>query len=368
VPRRIPPAPRLERAPTPTDDPADAARQLLAAARDLGFDPVGIAPPVVPEEAPRLSDWLAAGRQGGMAYMARDPGGRADAGTLLEGARAVLMVALPYAPERAARPDPAPPTERGYVATYAQAGFDYHRVLAGRLELLAEFFRALQPGARARRFCDTAPLLERAFARAAGLGFVAKNTCLIDPRRGSFLFLGGLVVDRPLPPDGDDVAGSCGTCTRCLEACPTDAFPAPFVLDARRCISYLTIEHRGAWPADEDLRREAGTHVFGCDVCQTVCPWNLKFAPAADPDLAPDPERRAPVLTALYERAARGFKSLARDTPWERAGKRGFLRNVATAMGNAGDPRHRPALEALAEHDDPAVRDHARWALGRLGG
>jgi epoxyqueuosine reductase len=250
------------------------------------------------------------------------------------------------------------------VATYAQPTYDYHRVLAARLAHLELLYADLIPGGRARRFCDTAPLLERAFARLAGLGFVGKNTQLIHPRRGSFFFLGGVVLDAPLPCDAPDEQADCGTCTLCLEACPTDAFAAPFELDARRCISYLTIERRGVYAPE--LREQVGAHLFGCDVCQSVCPWNGKFAVPPDPQLEPDPARRDPPLVPLYERARDGFKSIARGTPWDRAGKRGFLRNLATAMGNVGGQECRGPLDELAVHEDPAVSEHARWARARL--
>jgi len=365
--RRIPPSsqsvPEFDR--TPAGDLAEAARRLKAAAVSLGFSAVGIALPRLPaEEQSRFERWLSEGRQGEMAWIAVDPAERCDAGALLEGAAAVLVAALPYPPERRPRPDPQPPAERGYVASYAQAPYDYHRVLAGRLEQLAQLYADMLPGATARRFCDTSPLLERAFARAAGLGFVGKNTLLINPRAGSYAFLGGLVLDRALPADVAATLPSCGTCTRCLEVCPTDAFPAPFELDARRCISYLTIEHRGAYPAE--LRAGVGTHLFGCDLCQSVCPWN-KFAPPSDEELDSEAIRVEPDLLGLYQRFRTSFKGIAKGTPWERAGKRGFLRNLATAMGNAGRPDlHRPALEELAAHDDPAVAEHADWALKRL--
>jgi epoxyqueuosine reductase len=273
------------------------------------------------------------------------------------------VVALSYRPETEAPPRVG--SERGAVSTYAQGSWDYHRVMSARLRILERVWcEVLYPGARARRFTDTAPLLERAYARLAGLGFVGKNTCLIDPHSGSFLFLGGVILDRALAPSVGDVAASCGGCTACLDACPTQAFPAPHVLDARRCISYLTIEARGPYP--DELREGVGPHVYGCDICQTVCPWNHKFAPPGDPELAPVEERAHPPLDLLFRRARDGFKSLARGAAWTRTGKRGFLRNVATVMGNTRDPRHRPALEELAAHDDPGVSEHARWALERL--
>lgn len=359
-PRRVPPEWSLAAPPGPAPSLADAAAELERAARELGFTAFGVAPARVdPLDLARLDAWLGQGHQGGMGWLKETGAARGDATTVLEGAQAVVMVGLPA-------PPPAPPAPgRARVATYAQGRFDYHRVLAVRLELLVLHLAALLPGARARRFCDTTPVLERAFARAAGLGFVGKNGMVIDPRLGSTFLLGGIAVDRPLPPTPPaDPLPSCGSCTRCLDACPTQAFPAPYVLDARRCISYLTIEHVGPW--DEALRAPSGAHVFGCDICQAVCPWNEKFAPPADVDLAPEPERAAPELGWLAETAEARFKSIAWNTPWERAGKRGFLRNVATALGNSGDPVHRALLERLAAHEDEGVREHARWALEQL--
>lgn len=358
----------------PAASPAEAARALARAARRLGFSAFGIAPARLPDEArARLREWLEAGRQGAMSYMAQAPDDRADAASVLPGARAVLVVTLPYAPPRDLPPGRV---DEAWVATYAQAPLDYHKVIAPRLEALRLHALALLPGAQARRFCDTTPLLERGFAVAAGLGFVGKNTLVIDPLRGSSFVIGGVALDRDLPavdaagepiPDGGPappLQAGCGTCTRCLDVCPTQAFPAPHVLDAGRCISYLTIEQRGA--VDPALRELTGNHVFGCDLCQTVCPWNEKFALPPDRELAPDPARAQPPLLALARRALEGFKGIARATPFDRAGKRGFLRNVATALGNARDPRARPLLETLGRHDDPAVAEHARWALERL--
>ncbi len=364
-PKRIPPSAewKLDAIGTgPARDPADAAQRLKAAARSLGFEPVGITSPrLSQQERDRLQGWIEQERHGEMAYMARPERDRSDATTLLEGARSVLMVALAYPPMTSAEP-PAAGSAR--ISTYAQAPYDYHRVLGARLQLLVEFVAELIPGAAARRFCDTAPLLERAFAVQAGLGFVGKNTNVINRSRGSFFFLGGLALDVELPADAPDPIGSCGTCTRCLDACPTDAFPAPYELDARRCISYLTIEHRGAFA--EELRGQIGAQAFGCDICQAVCPWNRKFAPDGDPELSAEPARRDPVVLELYQRARDGFKSLARGTPWERTGKRGFLRNLATVMGNEGNAAYGPALAELADHPDPAVAEHAAWARERL--
>ncbi|HBP21834.1 MAG TPA: tRNA epoxyqueuosine(34) reductase QueG [Planctomycetes bacterium] len=353
-------------APAPAGSPAEAARRLKAAARELGFDPVGIAPARLPaQELERLEAWLAAEHQAGMDWLAEDSAARADAGSLLAGAEAVLMVGLAYpapAAELSARDEAGRPL--GWTSTYAQGPIDYHRVFAARLTALEDFCRALLPGCATRRTCDTAPLLERAFAHQAGLGFWGKNTMLIHARRGSAFFLGGLIVDRPLPPDGPQPLASCGSCTRCLDACPTDAFPAPYVLDAGRCIAYLTIEHRGPVPAE--LRAEVSQHVFGCDICQAVCPFNQRFAPPADAELAAAPERTHPPLLELAARAQTSFKKLARGTAFYRAGKKSFLRNLATAAGNAGDASLLPLAEELARHEDPAVAEHGAWAAARL--
>jgi epoxyqueuosine reductase len=350
----------LDRA--PAGSPEDGRARLLDAARRLGFTLAGIAPARLPEEElARLRAWLARSEHGTMGWLERDPEARADvARAFLPGARSVLVVGLPYAPER----DPRPRGEgRARVSCYAR-GDDYHAVLAPRLEALAELARALFPGASVRRFTDTAPVLERAYGRAAGLGFYGKNGCLIEPRHGSYFFLGGLAIDRELPTDAPDVTGSCGTCTLCIDACPTAAIVAPHRIDARRCISYLTIEHRGAY--DESLRPLISDHVFGCDICQAVCPWNEKFAPPGDPAFAARPALERPLLLELHARAVRSFKSIARGSAMARAGKTSFLRNIATAMGNDPRPTHSEALRALAEHEDAAVRDHARWALARV--
>jgi len=293
--------------------------------------------------------------------MERDFEARADASAkLLPGARSVVMALLPYPPEL----DPGAPAP---ISCYAR-GADYHRVLGERLDRLAAFAAELLPGVATRRFVDTAPLLERAFAARAGLGFFGKNACLINPRLGSYFFLGGFALDRELGLD--DALGaiplpSCGTCTRCLEACPTGAIPTPFRVDSRRCISYLTIEHRGAY--DASLRERVGARVFGCDVCQAVCPWNGKFAPEGDPAFAPREELSGP-LAALHARIEASFKGTTRGTALPRALKRGFERNLATAMASGSAPEELEALRALAASEHEEVREHARWALEKRGG
>jgi epoxyqueuosine reductase len=215
----------------------------------------------------------------------------------------------------------------------------------------------------ARTYVDTGPIVERAWAASAGLGAWGKNTCLLHPEHGSWFFLGEIVTDLDLPPD-EPRADMCGSCTACLEACPTGALPAPYVLDARRCISYLTIEIKG--PIPKTLREGVGQHVFGCDICQDVCPWNHKRRHRGGAAFEPRPNAVAPNLADLAGLDDEAFRERFRRSPVKRAKRRGLLRNVAVALGNSGDPGHRPVLECLVRDGDPVVREHAEWARRRL--
>jgi epoxyqueuosine reductase len=339
-------------------------------ARHLGFDLLGIVPAAPPSTIARYRAWLAQGYHGGMGYLARPDAvaRRADPARILPGARYLIVVGLNYHTRPlppALRDDPA----RGLIASYAW-GDDYHDLMLPRLEQLAAALEVQtgEPVAH-RAYVDTGPLLERDLAAAAGLGFVGKNTNLIHPRRGSWLFLGELLLAAELPPrDGGGSRGTCGRCTRCLEACPTAAFAAPYVLDARRCISYLTIEHRG--PIPSELRPLLGNRIFGCDICQEVCPWNRRFArPGAEAALQPrDAGRIAPRLLDLLALDEETFRRRFRHTPIWRARRRGLLRNAAVAAGNWGHPSAVPALARALEDDEPLIRSHAAWALGRIGG
>jgi epoxyqueuosine reductase len=264
-------------------------------------------------------------------------------------------------PSPAAALDPL----RGQVARYAR-GEDYHEVLAAKLD---DLFRRLQetvsPDIRGRRYVDTGPLLERDLAARAGLGWFGKNTCILHREQGSYFFLGALLLNVELPPDGATSA-HCGTCSRCLDCCPTGAFLAPYVLDARRCISYLTIELKGAIP--RDLRPLVGNWIFGCDLCQEVCPWNRKAAAAREPAFTPRAALRTPELIPLLDMTQEEFSHTFRGSPVKRAKRRGLLRNVCVALGNSGDRRAiEPLIRALSP-EEPLVRGHAAWALGRLGG
>jgi epoxyqueuosine reductase len=353
------------------------AERLIAQAHRLGFDLAGIVPPGPSAGLDRYRAWLEQGYHGEMAYLARPDAvaARGDPARLLPGVRSVVVVGANY---YAGSLPPAPGNDpsRGAIARYAW-GDDYHDLLVPRLRQLAAWLEAEtgKPVAH-RAYADTGPLLEREMAARAGLGFVGKNTALIHPRLGSWLFLGALLLDVEIPPPGpgssggsEPVApgGACGRCTRCLDACPTGALVAPYLLDARRCLSYLTIELKGAIPAG--LRPLLGNRIFGCDVCQEVCPWNRRFArPTGEPAFQPRPESMASRLLDLMALDDDGFRRRFRGSPVLRAKRRGLLRNVAVALGNWGDRAAVPALSRALADAEPLIREHAAWALGRIGG
>ncbi|MBI3911490.1 MAG: tRNA epoxyqueuosine(34) reductase QueG [Armatimonadetes bacterium] len=342
----------------------DLKAALRERAYSLGFELFGVAAATPAETRAAYEEWLAAGYAGEMAYLGRDPARRADPRRAWPDTAAILVVGLNYRPveeESQARSDPT----RGRFARYA-LGDDYHEVLATRLRALLATARELGgPEVEGRVYVDTGPLLERDLAARAGLGWFGKNTMLLNRRYGSYFFLGALLLNVPLTPDGP-VSAHCGTCTRCLNACPTGAFVAPYVLDARRCISYLTIELKG--PIPRPLRPLVGNWVFGCDICQEVCPWNRKAPPGDEPAFSARQGLPAPELVALLALTPEAFRERFRRSPVKRARRRGLLRNVCVALGNSGDRAVVPHL-ARALHDEEAlVRGHAAWALGRLGG
>jgi epoxyqueuosine reductase len=351
--------------------PEPLEARILAAAVELGFARAGITSATRSEQAAeRLERWLGAGHHGEMQYMT---GGldRSSPTELFEPARSVLVVAMPYGaapvPLRRSATGPALAAPlRGYVARYAR-GEDYHRVLKSKLERLGLAIDALVGRPVGRRACvDSAPLLERDFAERAGLGFAAKSTLTIAPGVGSFFLLGELLLDISLAPTARLSAG-CGTCTRCLTACPTGAFVGPYQLDARRCISYLTIELKGSIPYE--LRRLIGSHVFGCDICQDVCPWNhSRHAPARDPELGSRDALEAPELEALLFLTSSGYRRLVAGTALSRVSRARLARNAAVALGNSRSrAAEAPLSRALNAHPSELVRSHAAWALGELG-
>jgi epoxyqueuosine reductase len=348
------------------------AERLIAQAHRLGFDLAGIAPVGPPAGLDRYRAWLEQDYHSEMAYLARPEAvaARGDPARLLPGVRSVVVVGVNYytgPPPPALGNDPS----RGLIARYAW-GDDYHDVLVPRLRQLAAWLEAEtgKPVAH-RAYADTGPLLEREMAARAGLGFVGKNTALIHPRLGSWLFLGELLLDVDIV--GGEVVGRestpaswCGRCTRCLDACPTGALVAPYVLDARRCLSYLTIELKGPIPAG--LRPLLGNRIFGCDVCQEVCPWNRRFArPSGEAAFQPRPDSMTPRLLDLMALDDDGFRRRFRGSAVMRAKRRGLLHNVAVALANWGDPAAVPALNRALGDAEPLIREHAAWALSRIG-
>jgi epoxyqueuosine reductase len=340
---------------------------IKAEARRLGFELAGIAPAVTPTGIHEFLDWLEQGYAGEMKYLERREEAYEHPRHVLDGVRSVIMLGMNYrARDPASTSVSSAQRKRGVprVARYAQAPTDYHDLIRGRLAALAEFVRRELPGCRTRGIVDTAPLLERDFARLAGLGWFGKNTMLINKKLGSWFFLAALLVDRELEYDAPHAASHCGTCTRCLDACPTEAFVGPYVLDARRCISYLTIENRGSIP--EDQRSGMGDWLFGCDICQDVCPWNHKAPATSAPDLQPDPNLSAVDLTALLTISETEFAARFGATPLARPGRAGIVRNAAIVAGNSGDASLLPALTAALQDESPIVREAAAWGLGRL--
>lgn len=327
-------------------------------ARELGFARAAIVPVEPPRRHELFASWLAAGYGGEMAYLAAPE--RADLHALLATAKSLIVVALAYD-----RVDPIPTAHlTGRIARYAR-GEDYHLVMRDRLVALADrLARELGAPVASRPCVDSAPVLEREWAERGGLGFVAKNTMLIAPGAGSYLVLGELLVDVELAPTGEPPKPRCGTCTRCLDACPTRAFVDAYTLDARRCISYLTIEYQGVIP--RELRVAMGTWVFGCDICQEVCPFNAGTGEGYDPLLTPrSVEHALPDLIRLAHIGSSQLRQLVKRTAMRRISKSSLLRNVAIALGNTGDPAAVDPLRHLLG-GEPLVRAHAVWALRRL--
>jgi epoxyqueuosine reductase len=335
--------------------------RLKRQAHALGFDLVGVAPAGPADGFDRLRDWLARGYAGDMDYMHRHGDARRHPESVLPEVRSVVMAGMNYKP--AEGPEPSPLGPRGKVARYAR-GADYHDVLRGRLNRMLAWLQAERPGCRGRGVVDTAPLLERDFARRAGLGWFGKNTMLLNKRLGSYFFLGALLVDVELQPDEPFSANHCGTCTACLDACPTAAFVGPGVLDARRCISYLTIELKGL--VARELRGGVGDWAFGCDVCQEVCPWNRKAPAATDAELRARPELESLDPVELLGLTEEEFRRRFRGTALFRTKRRGLLRNAALVLGNAGDARALPALRRATGDAEPVVREAAAWAIAEI--
>ena len=351
----------------PSAEPGELAERLKQRALGLGFDRAGVAKLGPSPESEAFRGWLARGLHGEMHWLARKVDERVDPRRLFEGAHSALVVGLVYDQPIPSPPEPQP---TGRIARYA-GGDDYHGVMLDRLLRLGDELAALagRP-VRWRAYVDTGPVLERVLAAEAGLGWIGKNTCLIDPALGSYLFLGVLLSDLDLAA-GAREPDHCGSCRACLDACPTDAFPEPYVLDATRCLSYTTIELRGAIP--EPLRAGQGDRVFGCDVCQEVCPWNTRTRRGIPADreglrarLAPRPTWARASLAWLLGLDEEAWRAATRGTALRRAKWRGLVRNALVAAGNVGDPDLVPLLERHARGSDPLLAEHARWSLVRL--
>ena len=336
---------------------------VKARASELGFDLVGIAPAHPPPHGHFYLQWLSAGYAGSMDYLSRDDAvrRRLDPREALPGARSIVVVALNY---YNGGDGPVSDPARPVIARYAR-GTDYHLVFEEKLAELAAFLESsASSDAATKTYVDYGPVLERDHAQRAGLGWIGKNTVLINPSLGSYLFLGEIITDLELEPDDPFVPDHCGTCERCIVACPTDAIRGPRELDARRCISYLTIELRGPIPLE--LRPLVGNRVFGCDICQEVCPWNDLVPETREPRFRPRDDVTGPELIELMSLNDAEFRSRYADTPLERARRSGFLRNVAVALGNWGNRAAVPALTSGLADEEPLVRGHAAWALGRI--
>ncbi len=350
---------------TATDlDPAVAARRIKALAREAGFQRCGIAGIELGADEAYLRDWLADGLYGSMDWMARHGDKRSRPAELVPGTLRVISVGLDYGSDEEEAWQTLTDGERAYVARYA-LGRDYHKLMRNRLQKLADRIAEEIGPFGHRVFVDSAPVLERALARNAGLGWIGKNTCLIDKDGGSWFFLGEIYVDLPLPID-PPASAHCGTCTRCIDICPTQAIVAPHRLDARRCIAYLTIEHEGA--IDEELRPLIGNRIFGCDDCQLVCPWN-KFAKRTDePDFRVRNDLDKATLAELFAWSEAEFMQRTEGSAIRRSGYERWLRNIAVALGNAPtSPEVIAALQSRIEMTDPIVREHVTWALARHG-
>ena len=334
-------------------------------ARELGFSYVGITHPDTGPHAQRLQQWLDDGFHGEMGYMADHGDKRYTPRSLVDGTRRVISVRLDYRPEPDSPARVLTNPEKAYITRYA-VGRDYHKLMRKRLATLAKKIDEAVDGYDYRAFVDSAPVLERALAQRAGLGWIGKNNMVIHPKAGSFFFLGEIFTSAPLPVDEPFEKEHCGSCAACLDICPTDAFEGPYRLDARKCISYLTIELSGSIPVE--LRAKMGNRVFGCDDCQLVCPWNKFSKPTAEPDFQPRHGLDNTELATLFLWTEEQFLKRTEGSAIRRTGYQGWLRNLAVGLGNA--PSTIPVIEGLkqrADHPSDLVREHVQWALAQHG-
>ncbi len=339
---------------------------ILNETRRLGFLLAGVTTPDPPPHLSAFENWINQGRHAAMDYLASDRSRtrRADLRLILPECKSVLVLALPYANPKTAPVKASVNATEGQIASYAW-GNDYHLVISERLQALVAFIEE-QVGHPIpnRWYTDTGPILERDLAQRAGLGWIGKNTCLINPRHGSYVLLAEILLGVELEPDPPFQTDQCGTCTRCIEACPMQCILPDRTIEARRCISYLTVELKEDVPTD--LRSFIGNWIFGCDICQTVCPWNRFAASDGDPALAPREDFPHPNLIRELELTSEEFNRKFKNSPVKRAKHRGYLRNVAIALGNSENPSVAPALKKALDYSEPIVREHAAWALNRI--
>lgn len=335
--------------------------ELKQEAQRLGFDLVGVCPAVTPTGIHRFYEWLQSGYAGQMHYISARAKAYEHPKHVLAGVRSLVLLSMNYRTQ--APPDVA--ETKGRVSRYAWGNLDYHDLIHPRLKELVRQLNARVPESQARGVVDTAPLLEREFAQLAGLGWIGKNTLLINPQRGSWFFLAAILTSIELDYDAPFTLDHCGTCTACLDACPTNAFPRPYVLDATRCISYLTIELRESIP--KDLRTPIEDWVYGCDVCQEVCPWNRHAPESAEDDFYPRADLFPLDLPQLFSLQDDDFRTLFRRTPLWRSKRRGLLRNAAIVLGNQHTESAVPALSLGLGDAEPLVRSASAWALGQIG-
>ena len=342
------------------------ASALKEKAFELGFQQCAITLPDMRSEESYLREWLEKNYQGEMSFLADHFEKRIDPKQLVDGTLRVIMVRMDYLPSDVKFTSILANPNKGYIARYA-LGRDYHKLIRNRLKHLGQWLEErCEQSIKFRPFVDSAPILERPLARDAGLGWVGKHTLLLNRSAGSWFFLGSLFIDLPLPIDTPESETHCGKCTACMDICPTNAFPAPYVLDARRCISYLTIEHRGSIP--EEFRPLIGNRIFGCDDCQLICPWNRFAKHTNEVDFSPRHQLDNQDLLELFSWSEEEFLAKTEGSAIRRTGYQGWRRNIAIALGNSGDPK---ALEAIksavdAQIDTPMVQEHLLWALNQL--
>jgi epoxyqueuosine reductase len=348
---------------------SDIAALIKQVAKDAGFELAGIAPVAPFPELSHFPKWISAGHAGEMQYLEkRDEAGnlkRASLRSAVPWAQSVIVCAINY---NTAQPysTHAQNSDRGWISRYAWSKEDYHDAVLRRLHVVEDRLRRMtdeSPPLQTLSYVDTGPLVERVYAKYAGVGWIGKNTCILNQQIGSWLFLGVIITSLELTPDFP-APDRCGTCTRCIDACPTDALIAPYQLDSNRCISYLTIEKRGE--IAEDMREGMGRHVFGCDICQDVCPWNRKAPATRAEEFQPREGLVNPALEWLAEVTPEEFRDAFRGSPIRRTKRTGLRRNAVIAMGNSGNQRFAPALQKLATDEDPVVAEHAKWAARKL--